>query len=93
VPAHDKATNPNRVYFLLFILVYFLKRVLKVRLFIFCGFPSGLEHLIMLRSGDAFFDEPLTIASAFFILIFAGSRRYSASRRAGHRIPTFGFRC
>ena len=38
-----------------------------------CGFSGGLEHLIVLRSGDAFLDQSLIIASPFVILIVAGS--------------------
>ncbi len=46
----------------------------------------------MLRSGDTFINEPFIIASAFVVLIFAGSHRHFVSGRARHRIPAFGFR-
>ena len=40
---------------------------------------AGLTHLIVLRSGDAFFDEPFVVASPFAIFIGTGSRRHFAA--------------
>ena len=37
------------------------------------GCSGGLDHLIALRSGDAFFDEPFIITPSLVIFIFAGS--------------------
>ena len=45
----------------------------------FLRLPAGLTRLIMLRSGDAFFDEPFIVTSAFVILIFAGSHWHFVS--------------
>ena len=48
------------------------------------SFPAGLPHLIMLRSGDAFFHQSFIIASAFAVLILAGSYLHFVPGRAGH---------
>ena len=37
------------------------------------GHYTSFKHLIMLRLGDAFFNQFLIITSTFVILIFAGS--------------------
>jgi hypothetical protein len=44
----------------------FIPRSVKTqisRLSFFCGCSGGLEHLVMLRSGDAFTGQPFMIAS------------------------------
>ena len=51
---------------------------------------AGLMHLVMLRSGNASFDEPFIVASPFVILIVARSHWHFVSGRAMHRIPAFG---
>ena len=43
----------------------------RLRFILFCGFSGGLEHLIMLRFGDALFDELFAFAAPFVIFVFA----------------------
>ena len=52
---------------------------------------AGLTHLVMLRVGHAFFDQPLIVAPSLLVLIGTGGRRRFVSGRARHRVPAFGF--
>ena len=54
----------------------FLSRLTSVFLL---GCSGGLDHAIMFRFGDAFFDELFFIAPPLLILILAGSRRHFVS--------------
>jgi hypothetical protein len=48
--------------------------------------------LIVLCSGDAFFDEPFVITPPLLVLIVVGRNRGFVARGAWHRIPAFCFR-
>ena len=52
---------------------------------------TGLTHLVVLRSGYAFFDQSLIVAPSLLVLIGTGGRWRFVSGRAGHRVPAFGF--
>jgi hypothetical protein len=55
------------------------------------GCPCSLDHVIELRSSNAFFNEPFIIAPPLVILIVAGRHWHFMSSQAWHRVPAFGF--
>ena len=70
-----------------------LFRGLKQSAIRLCGCSGGLQHVIVLRFGGAFFDETFIIAPPLVILIVTGSLWRFMSGRARHRVPALGFGC
>jgi hypothetical protein len=51
-------------------------RIILSPLAAFGGLSRSLEHLVVLRSGNAFFNEPFVVAAPFLVLVRARSPRY-----------------